>query len=138
LSKCIEAFQQNNVSSQGNTGVATDKSLSAFFSNSFSQVVGLEQSGSNALNISWILYLVASVVLALCSRNRVCELKAERRVLRVLVAVNIFAMVTYLVMSAGEGRVKIDRVQINQQSTTLSIVLVPEPLQHQWFVSDSS
>jgi hypothetical protein len=132
LSKCIEAFQQNNISAQGNP-VSAEKSLSDFFANSFSKVAGLEQSGSNALNISWILFLVASIALAFCSRSRVCDLKAERRVMRVLIAVNIFSMVAYLVMSAGEGRVKIYRVQINQQSTTFSMFLEPEPMQHQWY-----
>ena len=58
------------------------------------QVAGLEQSGSNALNISWISFLVASIALAFCSRARVCEQKAERRVLSVLIAVNIFAMIS--------------------------------------------
>jgi bacteriorhodopsin len=132
LSKCIEAFQQNNISSQGNP-VGAEKSLSDFFANSFSVVAGLEQSGSNALNISWISFLVAGIALAFCSRGRVCDLKAERRVLRVLIAVNIFAMIAYLVMSAGEGRVKIYRVQINQQSTTFSMFVEPEPMQHQWY-----
>jgi hypothetical protein len=131
LSKCIEAFQQNNISTTSSPNSA-EKSLSAFFSNSFSQVAGLEQSGSNALNISWISFLVASVLLAFFSRSRVCPDKSERRVLRVLIAVNIFAMVAYLVMSAGEGRVKIYRVQINEQSTTFSMQLVTQPQQHQW------
>ena len=131
LSKCIEAFQQNNISTTSSPNSA-EKSLSAFFSNSFSQVAGLEQSGSNALNISWISFLVASVLLAFFSRSRVCPDKSERRVLRVLIAVNIFAMVAYLVMSAGEGRVKIYRVQINEQSTTFSMLLVTQPQQHQW------
>jgi hypothetical protein len=134
LSQCIEAFQQNNFTTSTNPGGA-EKSLSAFFSNSFSQVAGLEQSGSNALNISWISFLVASVALTFCSRSRVCPDKAERRVLRILMAVNIIAMVAYLVMSAGEGRVKIYVVQISQQSTTFSMVLVPEPQQHQWCVA---
>jgi hypothetical protein len=41
-------------------------------------------------------------------------------------------------MSAGEGRVKIYRVQINQQSTTFSMSLIPEPKQHQWYVPPPS
>ena len=134
LSKCIEAFQQSNGSAQKAPSSGGDlQGLSAFFSNSFSQVAGLEDTGTNALNASWISFLLASVALTLCARSRIVETKSERRVLRVLIAVNIIAMVAYLVMSAGEGRVKSYKIKMEQTVSTFSMVLVPEPMKHQWY-----
>ena len=134
LSKCIEAFQQSNGSAQKAPSSGGDlQGLSAFFSNSFSQVAGLEDTGTNALNASWISFLLASVALTLCARSRIVETKSERRVLRVLIAVNIVAMVAYLVMSAGEGRVKSYKIKMEQTSSSFSMVLVPEPMKHQWY-----